>query len=119
MSNTATPRTDALIARLYPNTKTLEHSTRGTKWFGDLSRTLERELADVTACNLSNCNKLNRSNDARREAVRESARLRAALETVGNDCALILDGDDLGGMSDSELFGAIAATVRAALAGGA
>jgi len=46
---TETPRTDALIARLYLNTKTLDHFTRGTKWLGKLAADLERENAKLRA----------------------------------------------------------------------
>lgn len=39
-----------------------------------------------------------------------------ALQTVANDCQMILDGDDMSGMSDAEIFGAIYNTVNAAVA---
>jgi len=42
--------------------------------------------------------------------------LRTALETIRNDCELILDGADMSGMSDVELFGAMKQTVDNALA---
>lgn len=41
--------------------------------------------------------------------------LLAALETIENDCSAILDGDDMSGMSDAELFGAMLETVTAAI----
>lgn len=42
--------------------------------------------------------------------------LLAACETVVNDCDAILDGDDMSGMSDEELFSAIKQTLTAAIA---
>lgn len=44
------------------------------------------------------------------------AALLAACETVINDCDTILNGDDMSGMSDEELFTAIKQTLTAAIA---
>ena len=45
----------------------------------------------------------------------EVKRMREALLTLRNDCQMILDGDDMSGMSDRELFGAMKATVLVGL----
>jgi len=45
----------------------------------------------------------------------EVERMREALLTLRNDCQMILDGDDMSGMSDRELFGAMKATVLVGL----
>ena len=42
--------------------------------------------------------------------------LLAACEAVVNDCNAILDGDDMSGMSDQELFSAIKQTLTTAIA---
>ena len=45
----------------------------------------------------------------------EFKRMREALLTLRNDCQMILDGYDMSGMSDRELFGAMKATVLVGL----
>lgn len=50
------------------------------------------------------------------ETVRDAAPdMLAALRTIANDCGLILSGDDMSGMTDAELFGAIRETVQTAI----
>ena len=41
--------------------------------------------------------------------------LRKALTTLLNDCEMILDGDDMSGMSDQQLFGAMKSTILSGL----
>jgi len=43
-------------------------------------------------------------------------RLAAALEAIANDCDRMIDGDDMGGMSDVEIATAFKDAARAALA---
>ena len=50
-------------------------------------------------------------------AVNNHATLVSALQTLANDCTLILDGDDMSGMSDGEIFGAMRDTINYALEG--
>ena len=45
----------------------------------------------------------------------EVKRLREALTTLLNDCEMILDGDDMSGMSDQQLFGAMKSTILSGL----
>ena len=49
------------------------------------------------------------------ELFAEIKRLREALLTLRNDCQMILDGHDMSGMSDRELFGAMKATILVGL----
>ena len=49
------------------------------------------------------------------ELASRNAELLKALQTLLNDCELILGGDDMSGMSDSEVFGAMADTARDAI----
>ena len=43
------------------------------------------------------------------------AALLEALWTISNDCVIVLDGDDMSGMSDAELFGAMLITATEAI----
>ena len=47
--------------------------------------------------------------------LQEVKRLREALTTLLNDCEMILDGDDMSGMSDKQLFGAMKSTILSGL----
>ena len=47
--------------------------------------------------------------------LQEVKRLREALTTLLNDCEMILDGDDMSGMSDQQLFGAMKSTILSGL----
>ncbi len=49
------------------------------------------------------------------ELLAEVKRLREALTTLLNDCEMILDGDDMSGMSDQQLFGAMKSTILSGL----
>ena len=49
------------------------------------------------------------------ELLAEVKRLRETLTTLLNDCEMILDGDDMSGMSDQQLFGAMKSTILSGL----
>ena len=49
------------------------------------------------------------------ELKEQNATLLEALWTIANDCVIILDGDDMSGMSDTELFGAMLITATEAI----
>ena len=75
--NYETPRMDAIAAK----------GRRGmgrTAAILEVGRELERELAEVCECTLSNCNKLNRARDKMRELSRDRAALRAELQAVAD-----------------------------------